>query len=156
MNKTQLDMNLLVKEVSDIINTGVTDRKIMWNIQHLPRVYGDYMLLKQVWVNLLENAVKYTAKKKIAKISIDYTQEDHFFIFSVIDNGVGFDMEYAHKLFGVFQRLHSQAEFEGSGIGLANVQRIVHKHMGRVWAEAKPGKGAKFYFSLPKSGEIIQ
>ncbi len=156
VNKTQLDMNLLVKEVSDIINTGVTDRKIMWNIQHLPRVYGDYMLLKQVWVNLLENAVKYTAKKKIAKISIDYTQEDHFFIFSVIDNGVGFDMEYAHKLFGVFQRLHSQAEFEGSGIGLANVQRIVHKHMGRVWAEAKPGKGAKFYFSLPKSGEVIQ
>lgn len=155
LRKTELDMNLLVKEVTDQLNTGLGERKINWDIQVLPKVFGDYNLLKLVLTNLLDNAAKYTRNKKQVNISVTYIEEANDFVFCVRDNGVGFDMKYAHKLFGVFQRLHSQAEFEGAGIGLANVQRIVHKHLGRVWAEAEPGKGAKFYFSLPIKREEI-
>lgn len=149
VRKKELDMNLLIKEVLEELMTETQGREINWEMQHLPKVYGDYLLLKQVWANLLGNAVKYTRNQKTAQISIGYKEEAGDFVFCVGDNGVGFDMKYAHKLFGVFQRLHTQAEFEGTGIGLANVQRIVHKHSGRVWAEAESGKGAKFYFSLP-------
>ena len=153
VRKTQLDMNLLVKEVTCQLMTGLEEREINWDFQKLPKVSGDIVLLKQVWANLLDNAVKYTRNQQTAKISVSCREETKSFVFCVSDNGVGFDMKYAHKLFGVFQRLHSQAEFEGTGIGLANVQRIIHKHLGRVWAEAEPGKGAKFYFSLPKYQE---
>jgi len=144
------DMNDLVKEVLEEIKPDLENREIIWSVQELPKVLGDHSLLKQVWLNLLDNAVKYTRNEKSAEISISCTEDQENIVFFVRDNGVGFDMKYAHKLFGVFQRLHSQSEFEGTGIGLANVQRIVHKHNGRVWAEAEPGIGATFFFSLPK------
>ena len=130
---------------------NIRNRNITWTIQKLPIVFGDYSLLKQVWVNLLDNAVKYTKFKVLAEITIDFREEKENFVFCVRDNGVGFDMKYATKLFGVFQRLHSQTEFEGTGIGLANVQRIIHKHNGNIWVEAELDKGAKFFFSIPKN-----
>lgn len=155
LRHVKLDMNELINEVLEKIKQDVANRRIHWTIQDLPAVYGDRSLLKQVWINLLENAVKYTRTEKIAEISIGCLVEEKNFVFLVRDNGVGFDMKYAQKLFGVFQRLHSQSEFEGTGIGLANVQRIVHKHNGKVWAEAEPEKGATFFFSLPKVQEDV-
>ncbi len=151
VQKTKIEMNRLVREVVETLKQDTEKREIRWEVQELPHVSGDYSLLKQVWVNLLENAVKFTRFIKKAEISIGFKEEEKNFVFFVRDNGVGFNMKYAHKLFGVFQRLHSVAEFEGTGIGLANVQRIIHKHKGRVWAEAEPGQGATFFFSLPKN-----
>jgi light-regulated signal transduction histidine kinase (bacteriophytochrome) len=116
----------------------------------MPEIYGDYSLLKQVWINLISNAVKFTKNQELAEISIGFWEEKDKFVFHIRDNGVGFDMKYANKLFGVFERLHNQADFEGTGIGLANVKRIVHKHNGGIWAEAELDKGASFYFYLPK------
>jgi PAS domain S-box-containing protein len=153
MRWARLDMNVLIKDVLDKVKTETEEREILWDVQHLPQVFGDYALLKQVWVNLIENAIKYSRNKKTSEISIGFSDHKKEFVFYIRDNGVGFDMKYAHKLFGVFQRLHSQAEFEGTGIGLANVMRIISKHNGRVWAEAEPDKGAIFFFSLPKNKE---
>lgn len=150
LHKTRFDMNTLFTEVFDKMKPDLKDRNIIWNVQKLPMVFGDYSLLKQVWVNLLDNAVKYTRLENTTEISINYTEEGGNFVFLIRDNGVGFNMKYASKLFGVFQRLHSQAEFEGTGIGLANVHRILQKHDGKIWAEAELNKGATFYFSLPK------
>ena len=150
MHKTQIDMNLLVEDALEKIRPDTAVRTIKWKIQRLPGLNGDASLLKLVWINLLDNAVKYTKYRETAEISVEYKSEKDSYIFCVRDNGVGFDMKYAHKLFGVFQRLHNQTDFEGTGIGLANVQRIIHKHNGRVWAESEPDKGSAFYFSLPK------
>lgn len=146
----KIDMNKLLNETLEEIKPDTENRVINWDIQPLPRVSVDYPLLKIVWKNLLDNALKYTRYKTIAEISIGYYEEKNHFVFYIRDNGVGFNMKYAHKLFGVFQRLHAQNEFEGTGIGLANVQRIILKHEGRIWAEAEPDKGAAFYFTLPK------
>jgi len=146
----KLNMQTLVQESVKVIQHYNEGRKIEWIIAPLPDVWGDNSLLKLVWLNLLSNAVKFTKKKEIAKIEIDCKETEKEFVFSVSDNGTGFDMQYSQKLFGVFQRLHSSAEYEGTGIGLANVQRIVMRHKGRVWAEAELEKGAKFYFTLPK------
>ncbi len=151
LSLVKVDMNILVKEVLEKLKPDLESRKINWSIQELPTVFGDYSLLKQVWINMLDNAIKYSKFKEITEISIKVKQEKGYEVFSIQDNGVGFDMKYAHKLFGVFQRLHAQSEFEGTGIGLANVQRIIHKHNGHVWAEAQLGQGATFYFSLPKN-----
>ena len=124
---------------------------IVWDIGPLPNVEADAAMLRQVWANLIENAVKYSSKTAQPRITIhgDTHRTAGEYVFFVRDNGVGFDMAYADKLFGVFQRLHEPAEFEGTGIGLAHVRRIIARHGGRAWAESSPGNGATFYFSLP-------
>jgi light-regulated signal transduction histidine kinase (bacteriophytochrome) len=112
---------------------------------------GDRSLIKQVWINLLSNAIKYSRYKKEIRVEIGAFTKDQFVVYYVKDYGAGFDMQYYDKLFGVFQRLHSQEEFEGTGIGLAIVQKVVHRHQGIVWAESKLEEGTTFYFSLPQN-----
>jgi len=150
MRQTRFAMDRLVKEVLKEMTVELQSRQIEWEIDPLPEVWGDRAMLKQVWVNLLSNAVKYTRPRERARIEIGCArtsqQELQFF---VRDNGVGFDLQYANRLFGVFQRLHHPEEFDGTGIGLANVRRIVYRHGGRTWAEAKVNEGATFYFTLP-------
>jgi PAS domain S-box-containing protein len=151
MRQRDLDMNKVLDEVLRPLKDSCGDRSIEWVVGNLPSVSGDASLIKQVWVNLVENAVKYTRRRDVARIEISSRDENDQTTFIVEDNGVGFDMRYVHKLFGVFQRLHSEDQFEGTGIGLATVQRIIQRHGGRVWAEAELDKGARFYFSLPKA-----
>ncbi len=153
MRQTELDMNSIVQEVLKPIKQDNPNRNIEWHIATMPPIYGDQALLRLVWTNLLSNAVKFTRNREKAIITITVRDEKDEFIFEVTDNGVGFDMQYAQKLFDVFQRLHPTDEFEGTGIGLANVRQIILKHGGRTWAEAKPDEGATFYFSLPKEAE---
>jgi PAS domain S-box-containing protein len=150
MYKSENDMNDIVNAVIKSITQEHSDRLISWNVNKLPTVQCDSALLKQVWINLLGNAVKYSRTRDNAKIDIGVKEEQNEYIFFVRDNGVGFDMQYADKLFSVFQRLHNSAEFEGTGIGLAIVNRIINRHGGRVWAAGEPDKGAIFYFSLPR------
>ncbi len=126
-------------------------RKIEWNLGPLPEIEADQRLLYLVVLNLLSNAVKYSSKREDAVITIQHSKGDDEDIFVVRDNGVGFDMKYVDKLFGVFQRLHDDEEFKGTGIGLANVRRIISRHGGRTWAEGKVGEGASFYFSIPSA-----
>lgn len=150
LKKSMLKMNQVLDDALSEVQPLLENRKVDINISTLPEVIGDYNLLRLVWVNLLDNAIKYTRPRKKAVIKIDYNEEKEEFIFCIHDNGVGFDMNYAQKLFGAFQRLHSTDEFEGTGIGLSNVRRIISRHSGRTWAEAELDKGASFYFSLPK------
>jgi PAS domain S-box-containing protein len=155
MHQSDFDMNEVVKEVIESLRKDNPDRKIDWVLGKLASVNGDEAMLRVVWTNLLNNAVKFTRTRKKARIEIGVRKENKELVFFVRDNGVGFDMQYAQKLFGVFQRLHPTEEFEGTGIGLANVQRIVLRQGGRTWAEAEPDKGAVFYFSIPKNKEEI-
>ena len=126
----------------------VTD-KISLTVDPLPEGYADPTYMRQVWTNLIANAIKFSSKKKKPVIKIGGSKENGFNVYFVKDNGVGFNPEYTHKLFGVFQRLHKSDDFEGTGVGLAIIQRIIHRHGGKVWAEGEEGKGATFYFSLP-------
>jgi signal transduction histidine kinase len=145
-----LDMNRPFQDALSPLKESNYGRTIEWDIADMPFVRGDHALLRQVWANLLCNAVKYTRPIETARIKVSAQKRDEEIIFAVKDNGVGFDMQYVGKLFGVFQRLHSLDEFEGTGIGLATVQRIINRHGGRVWVEAELNQGATFYFTLPR------
>ena len=152
LNRSGVDQGTLVSEVIRDGRFDRPDRAIDWQVAQLPRVDADPAMLRQVWSNLLGNAAKYSGKADRPRVEIGSLPDPQTgdVAFYVRDNGVGFDMQYVDKLFGVFQRLHAVSEFEGTGIGLANVRRIVIRHGGRVWAEGVVGKGATFYFSLPK------
>jgi two-component system sensor kinase len=147
---SEIDMGILVEEVFEQIQVGETDRTARLNIDSLPPSKGDRSLIREVYVNLLTNAIKFAKSGETPVIEISGTVNGDENFYSVKDNGVGFDMKYADKLFQVFQRLHSAEEYEGTGIGLALIQRIIHRHGGRVWAEGKVDEGATFYFSLPR------
>jgi light-regulated signal transduction histidine kinase (bacteriophytochrome) len=145
----RVDVGQIVNEVRQKLSVEVGTRRIEWIVGDLPSIMADPVLIRLVFDNLLDNAVKYTCPRDPARIEIGSRREDGEVIFFVRDNGVGFDMKYIEKLFGVFQRLHRIEDFEGTGIGLANVRRIVERHGGRSWAEAELGKGATFYIALP-------
>jgi PAS domain S-box-containing protein len=145
-----LDMAGLVKDVVGELQDTLGDRRVQWDLKPLPASRADRALMQQVWVNLLGNALKFTRPRESAVIEVGGRPEGDEDVYYVKDNGVGFDMQYAHKLFGVFQRLHRSEEFEGTGVGLALVQRIVQRHGGRIWAEGQVNRGATFYFSLPR------
>jgi PAS domain S-box-containing protein len=149
INYSKVDMKEVVTGVINEITTPEEKLKFRYDIEELPVVFCDPVMLKQVWINLLSNAVKYTRKCENPTIVVGFEPSGAEVIYYVKDNGAGFNQEYAGKLFGVFQRLHSSAEFEGTGVGLAIVQRIISRHGGRVWAEGELQKGATFYFSLP-------
>ncbi len=151
LSKAPVELGDLVREIIGELEMGVHSRSVQWHIADLPTVTGDRPMLRQVLVNLLSNALKFTRERTKADIEIGCQADDKESILFVRDNGVGFDMAYADKLFGVFQRLHRSDEFEGTGIGLANVRRIIQRHGGHVWAEGKVDQGATFYFSLPPS-----
>ena len=150
MRRVKVDLQDLVKNVIQTIEPETAGRHIVWQKNELPEVQGDPVLLRQVFSNLLLNAIKYSGPRDPAKIEIGCKLEPEETVIFVRDNGVGFDMQYADRLFGVFQRLHNKEDFEGTGIGLANVRRIIARHSGRTWAEGKVGEGATFYFSLPR------
>ena len=148
IQKTYVDMNELAEEVLTDLNKSVKHNAQV-KIRNLHPVYADYALLHQVFVNLISNAIKYSSKTENPVVEISSEKKDGTIVYLVKDNGTGFDMKYANKLFGVFQRLHRSKDFEGTGVGLAIVQRIINRHNGKIWAEAVLNKGAKFYFSLP-------
>ncbi|HEY6239650.1 MAG TPA: ATP-binding protein [Burkholderiales bacterium] len=149
MRQTRVSMAALVKQVVQELAGDTNGRNIEWEIRPLPDVRGDLSMLKQVWANLISNSIKYTRPRDLAKIEIGCSKNNGELEFHLKDNGAGFDMKYAEKLFGVFQRLHRAEEFEGTGVGLASVSRIVARHGGRTWAQAKVDEGAIFYFTLP-------
>jgi two-component system, sensor histidine kinase and response regulator len=150
LRRSKIKLDDILEQTLQDIQPETQGRSIIFEKHPLPVVQADPALLRQVFSNLLLNAVKYTRPRNPAKIEIGGQLEPEVAVIYVRDNGVGFDPEYADKLFGVFQRLHSPNEFEGTGVGLANVRRIVTRHGGRTWAEGRPGEGATFYFSLPR------
>jgi len=149
LKKTNVDVNEIVRLVIRVLEPETRGRQVEWRVPVLPPINADSNLLRMVFQNLLANSVKYSAKKPSAVIELGASQDNGHVTYFIRDNGEGFDMQYVHKLFGVFQRLHRSEEFEGTGIGLANVRRIITRHGGRVWAEGKLGEGATLFFSLP-------
>ena len=152
LNVQSIDVSRLVRECLDALGAGQSGGRIRVTLAELPPCRADLLLLKQALLNLLSNALKYSGKRDPALIDIGAQVREREFIYHVRDNGVGFDMRMAHKLFQVFQRLHSQRDFDGTGVGLAIIRRVIERHGGRVWADSAPDCGATFYFSLPTGG----
>jgi two-component system, chemotaxis family, sensor kinase Cph1 len=150
LRPVEVDMSKLVASCIDKLGMDLRDRNIEWDLPPLPRVIADPTFLHLAVFNLLSNAVKFTGQRDPARIRVWAEQDEHETVFHVADNGAGFNMDYVHKLFGVFQRLHRMEDFQGTGIGLANVRRIVERHGGRAWAESVQGEGATFSFSIPR------
>ncbi len=148
-NYSAIDMDKVALSMYYEASTLEMQKKVSLIIGSIPKAYADPTYIKQVWINLISNAIKFSSGKKNPKIEIDGYTKGGYNIYSIKDNGVGFNPEYVDKLFGVFQRLHKIDEFDGNGVGLAIVKRIIHRHGGEVWAEGKEGKGAVFYFSIP-------
>jgi two-component system sensor kinase len=153
LEMADINMRALAEEVIKQFQIIEPERAMRLKVDALPPALGDRSMIREVFANLLSNALKYTAPQEAAVIEVSGKTDGNESIYSVRDNGVGFDMKYAGKLFKVFQRLHSTEEFEGTGIGLALIQRIVHRHGGRVWAEGQVNQGATFYFALPTRKE---
>lgn len=150
LRKEPADLNMIVDSILTEMEPVLRNRNIVWKRTPLPSVACDTTLVKQVFVNLISNALKYTRPRDVAEIEVGCLASENGEVnFLIRDNGVGFDPKDANRLFGVFKRLHTSEDFEGTGIGLANVRRIVSRHGGRTWAEGKPGEGATFYFTLP-------
>ena len=145
-----LDFSALVRQARQDVGMEFPTRAVRWHTGPLPQVWGDPDMLQQVLTNLTSNAVKYSGTRPVSEVRIEVEERPTEWVVSVSDNGVGFDPRYAQKLFGVFQRMHSQKEFEGTGVGLATVRRIVLKHGGRVFAESPDEVGATFGFTLPR------
>lgn len=150
LSKTTVDLHDMVNEIVEGLREAGAYKDTVINIQPLPSALVDRGMLSQVWLNLISNGMKYSSKAANPTVDITYEAREKEYVFCVKDNGAGFDMQYAEKLFGVFQRLHTEKEFPGTGIGLALVKRIIARHGGRIWAEGKLNEGAKFYFTLPK------
>ncbi|MCX6164011.1 MAG: PAS domain S-box protein [Ignavibacteriae bacterium] len=150
IEKTEINMKELFISIFEDEREHVENKNIIFNISELPNTFGDYSLIKQVTINLISNAIKYSSKNPEPEIEVGSVTSKEENIYYVKDNGIGFNMKYVHKLFGVFQRLHNLEEYEGTGVGLAIVHRIINKHNGRAWAESEYGKGAVFYFALPR------
>jgi PAS domain S-box-containing protein len=154
LNRVGIQFSLIdMKNLGDTVYTELTTpeqrQNIDFQIEPLHPAWGDQTLIRQVWTNLISNALKFSTQRPNVKIDISSYEQKNYIVYCIQDNGAGFDMKYMDKLFGVFQRLHSVREFEGNGVGLAIVQRIIHRHGGKVWAEGEINKGASFYFSLP-------
>jgi len=158
MNIKRVDLNLLVSDVVDSFAHEIADRSFEWDIGELPAVSGDIDMLRTAFVCLISNAVKFTRLQPVARIRIapepDLTDKNHIVV-SIRDNGVGFDQQNAEKIFGMLQKMHSHPAFEGHGMGLATVRRIVQRHRGHVWAESEPGQGTAIYLSLAKYGQEL-
>ncbi|HOI70815.1 MAG TPA: ATP-binding protein [Methanobacterium sp.] len=154
MMLTKIDLESLIQNAFNELKQSNKDRNIQLEIEPLPPVYGDRALLQQVISNLIANSFKFTGPRETALIEVGFQVGKKEYIFHIKDNGVGFNMKYSDKLFGLFQRLHGQDEFDGTGVGLSIVQRIIRRHGGDIWAEGKVDEGATFYFSLPVQNDI--
>ena len=154
MSFSEIDMKEMANAIFHEASNAEARKRITFTIADLPKAEGDTNMMRQVWMNLISNAIKFSAKRKPAVISVSCQEEENKITYCIKDNGAGFNMKYKDKLFGVFQRLHSEKEFEGTGVGLALVQRIIHRHGGEVWANGEVDNGAAFYFSLPKNRRV--
>jgi light-regulated signal transduction histidine kinase (bacteriophytochrome) len=150
MHSSEIEMQSIVDSVFEELMSPEDKKRIDLKLEAVPPAMGDAALIRQVWINLLANAIKFTSRKKRAVIEVGGTQEAGELVYYVRDNGAGFEMDYVDKLFNVFQRLHGDSDFEGTGVGLAIVKRVIHRHGGRVWAQGKVDEGATFHFTLPQ------